>query len=293
MIEKNNNLQQNLNKLYSDISLAETETAVLERRKIDLNNDIKAISDNIKITTDELYKKSYELMEEKLNQSAEIMSQKYQNAEKEAKNQYLKLLEENSQAYALDIETKEKEINELKEVIQNLKDKVRVATDERKRQLLSEQEKEYFKLKISNEDIEDISILKEVSKKLHKNTDPINKTIWELYYKRPTLDLLGRITPTGENHCGIYKITNIETGQSYIGQSANLRDRIRDHIKAGLGIASSNNRFYTEMKNIGPENFMYEILEECDRTKLNERERYWIDFYNCIDYGYNTLSGNK
>jgi len=34
------------------------------------------------------------------------------------------------------------------------------------------------------------------------------------------------------------------------------------------------------MKTLGPENFMYEILEECSRNKLNERERYWIDFYD-------------
>ena len=62
------------------------------------------------------------------------------------------------------------------------------------------------------------------------------------------MDLLGRITPTGKDHIGIYKITNLETGQCYIGQSLNIRNRLRDHIKAGLGISSSNNRFYTELK---------------------------------------------
>ena len=88
------------------------------------------------------------------------------------------------------------------------------------------------------------------------------------------MDLLGRLTPTGVNHIGIYKVTNLKTNQCYIGQSVDLRNRLRDHIKAGLGIGSSNNRFYTEMKNIGPENFMYEILEECDRSQLNEKERF-------------------
>ena len=32
-------------------------------------------------------------------------------------------------------------------------------------------------------------------------------------------------------------------------------------------------------------------LEECPKEKLNERERYWIDFYNSISYGYNTSIG--
>lgn len=107
------------------------------------------------------------------------------------------------------------------------------------------------------------------------------------------MDLLGRITPTGKVHCGIYKITNIESGQCYIGQSVDLRSRLRDHIKAGLGISSSNNRFYTELKSLGPEAFMYEIIEECDREKLNEREKYWINFYDSTGWGYNTIQGNK
>ena len=94
------------------------------------------------------------------------------------------------------------------------------------------------------------------------------------------MDLLGRLVPTGKNYCGIYKITNIETGQCYIGQSVDIRTRLRDHIKAGLGIGTWNNRFYKELAERGPESFMYEILEECDRPQLNERERYWIEFFD-------------
>ena len=72
-----------------------------------------------------------------------------------------------------------------------------------------------------------------------------------------------------------------------------MRNRLRDHIKAGLGIGATNNRFYTEMKSVGPEAFMYEIIEECDRSKLNERERYWINFYNSTDWGFNSTVGNR
>lgn len=45
------------------------------------------------------------------------------------------------------------------------------------------------------------------------------------------------------------------------------------------------------MKKAGPEEFMYEVLEKCAREELNERERYWIDFYSSTDWGYNTTSG--
>ena len=45
------------------------------------------------------------------------------------------------------------------------------------------------------------------------------------------------------------------------------------------------------MKKYGPENFTFEVLEIVDRTKLNEREVYWIDFYKTKDYGMNGTKG--
>jgi hypothetical protein len=43
---------------------------------------------------------------------------------------------------------------------------------------------------------------------------------------------------------------------------------------------------------LSPESFTFEILEECSRELLNEREVYWISFYNCIHpLGYNKTSG--
>ena len=36
------------------------------------------------------------------------------------------------------------------------------------------------------------------------------------------------------------------------------------------------------MKDYGIENFNFEIIEECDKIYLNEREEYWIIYYNTI-----------
>lgn len=266
---------------------------MLEDKKSSLNTDIKNISDQIESTTEELYQKSYNLMQEKLSQSADISSKQYQKLEEQYKNEYLSILEENAKYYSDQIFEKQEELNTVKEVLEILKEKVRNAIEVNKRSALEESEKDYYKIKISEQDIEDITLLKDVAKKLNKDPESINKIIWESYYKKPTMNLLGRLAPTGRNYCGIYKITNLKSNQCYIGQSTNIRNRLRDHIKAGLGISSSNNRFYTELRNLGPEAFMYEIIEECDQTQLNERERYWIDFYESIDWGYNTMQGIK
>ncbi len=46
------------------------------------------------------------------------------------------------------------------------------------------------------------------------------------------------------------------------------------------------------MKKYGVENFTFEILEQVDKTKLNEREIYWIDFCKTKDFGLNSTRGN-
>lgn len=45
------------------------------------------------------------------------------------------------------------------------------------------------------------------------------------------------------------------------------------------------------MQEYGIWNFSWELLEKCDRDKLNERERYYIELYMSKDFGYNSNKG--
>lgn len=126
-----------------------------------------------------------------------------------------------------------------------------------------------------------------------RNPEVLNKLIWKTYFERPTSDLINRIIGVNKIITGIYKITNNLNSKVYIGQSVDISTRLKAHIKAGLGIDSSNNKLYTEMKDIGVENFSFEIIEECERAQLNERERFWIEYYQSTDFGYNIQKGNK
>ena len=47
------------------------------------------------------------------------------------------------------------------------------------------------------------------------------------------------------------------------------------------------------MNKVGVENFSYEIIEECPREQLNEKERYWIDYFESQDFGYNETKGGS
>lgn len=92
---------------------------------------------------------------------------------------------------------------------------------------------------------------------------------------------------------GIYKITNTINGKCYIGQSTNLANRIRKHINTLRNGTNRNKHLQNAYNKYGPGTFTIEIIEECDKEELNEREIFWIDFYNLCDkeFGYNKTKG--
>lgn len=96
----------------------------------------------------------------------------------------------------------------------------------------------------------------------------------------------------------IYKIENKITGKVYIGQTLySLQKRWLQHIhesKDALeGKRQSFPLFHRMIIKYGEENFLPSILEECDNSILDEKEKYWIDFYNSNQDGYNSTIGGQ
>lgn len=87
---------------------------------------------------------------------------------------------------------------------------------------------------------------------------------------------------------GIYKITNIENGKVYIGQSNNIQRRFSEHKYKG---AKSRIEVDAAIEKEGVEKFSFEVVEECPTEKLNEREIYWIKYYDSVNNGYNFSYG--
>lgn len=88
--------------------------------------------------------------------------------------------------------------------------------------------------------------------------------------------------------CGIYKITNNITKESYIGQSINIKKRFAEHKKAKDDYA-----IHRAIRKYGENNFSYEIIEECKKEELFEKEKYWIKYYNTYSNGYNETEGGE
>ena len=92
----------------------------------------------------------------------------------------------------------------------------------------------------------------------------------------------------------IYKHTNLINGKIYIGQTC---QKPEDRWDYGCGYKRHNLHFYNAIKKYGwKEGFSHEIIEQNIPTleEANEKEKYWIAYYNCKEpNGYNLTDGGN
>ena len=91
---------------------------------------------------------------------------------------------------------------------------------------------------------------------------------------------------------GIYRFVNKINNQSYIGQSIHIEQRYKEHLNE-IKNTRRNTKWYQAVRKYGIENFNFEILEECKANELNEREIYWISYYDAYKNGYNSTPGGQ
>lgn len=89
-----------------------------------------------------------------------------------------------------------------------------------------------------------------------------------------------------EKIVGIYKITNTINGSFYIGSSLNVKHRMAVHKCKSMWKQIPSNKMYQEMKTIGVDKFQFEIIEECSKEILRDREQYYIEL---LKPNYNNL----
>lgn len=89
--------------------------------------------------------------------------------------------------------------------------------------------------------------------------------------------------------CCIYRLIS-PSGKSYIGQTINFKRRIARHKNPKVKDCPKLNN---AIKKYGFQNFQIEIIEHCLPRLLNDRERYWISYYNSLIFGYNSTSGGN
>ena len=261
------------------------EHSSLTAKKEEILSNIATLQKQAEESANSVYEKSYELANEKMSQAADAMSDKYRKMEEAAKQDYYVALEECTHNFLEQIDMKKAELEQIDIQLTDLSAKLTAAVEANKRAEEQRIKQDFYRLQLSQADIEEITRLREVTPYL-RDSEPLNKVIWKVYYEKPYTDLIGRVVGTGV-HTGIYKITNIENQMCYIGQAANIADRWKQHIKRGIGAETpTRNKLYPAMLELGVENFTFEIVEEVERSKLNDREDYWQEYFHAKDFGY-------
>ncbi len=284
--KKLTNTIEKLNANHIELVKSQAELDSLEAQKTQY---IDITIPQLKQQAETTYETNMQLMNERFDTAIEKLHMQLEANVNECNTTYLELLAEAKEEYVKQVklfqqecDEKSKELNRLRAIVQ-----AGVADNKRAAEIASDASR--YTISITSQALVEVKLLREVLPRLREQR-PLCKMIWEGYYRDLTTELLNRIIDNNQN-IGIYKITNLIDKKVYIGQAVNLSERIKTHIKAGLGIDASNNEMYKIMQSIGIENFSFEILEYCSAQELNDRERFWIDYYQSQTFGYNQTRG--
>ena len=218
----------------------------------------------------DILEKKYKEVEEEHDMEIEALNTAYSNLQ-------LKLL---------------READEVRSDLDKIKATRTAAIEAARREKDIESNLTFYCLDISDADKRDIAKLEALKPSLNKPR-VLSMLIWQTWFQKPLKALSANVVGATDA-TGIYKITNIKTKECYIGQAIHIKDRWVEHAKCGLGIDTpAGNKLYKAIQEFGLWNFSFEVLEECPREQLNEKEKYYIDLYSSYDYGYNSTRGNK
>ena len=92
---------------------------------------------------------------------------------------------------------------------------------------------------------------------------------------------------------GIYKITCKANNKIYVGQSIDIETRWVAHKRELSTQRHHNIRLQNAWNKYGGQSFIFEVIEECKQENLNEKEIYWIKFYDSFKNGFNLTIGGE
>ena len=283
-------LEHRKNALKNDIDFCEAEISKEQRRYEQIQNEHNRILAQKAIELDNFYDKSKQRRMEQLEN--EMLTQEklfQQNLQKEEERcaKEAQILQD-----ALDTtrEDANQKVHQLEENEKFLSERFLSLLTPLKQYEMEKQQRLYYTIQVPEEYHNDIDyLLTTVSQKV-QHPDIINKLVWSEYIKPAMDETIKRVGI--EDKSGIYKITSLEDGKCYIGKSTNIKKRLQDHFKSSIGItAIADQAVHHAILKQGIWNWTIEIITYCDKDKLNELEKYYIDFFKAQEYGYNKNSG--
>lgn len=284
-------LDEYLDKQKDDIQNALQEIKILyENKRKNVTEQISLLEEGLSKAKERQEQQLKELDEktaEMVNSRAKVEAAQVQSVIEYYQNQQAQIVQE-FESFKEDTERQKEEI--LKDLEKEQQKQIEII-EQYKRDEEIKQNKDFYRIKISENDQSDIKKLKSIAEELH---DPsvLYKLIYKTYYERPFNEMIGRVVK-GRGNTGIYKITNLQDGRVYIGQTRQtFKDRWKSHVKRGVRAETGTaNKLYAAMWEDGVENFTFEVLSECETNELNQKEKEFIEFYHANTWGYNSNKG--
>ena len=300
IIQQNNTIEEKNKELRQISESLKIEKIMVSNQLNDLQNEHKRekerlqdLQNTINTTIDnqnQLAQTAYENYCENLENKKRIKEQEILESE-EWLNKALEKHQEEvlNNMEILDSKYK-KEKDKIKEDLEQLKATRAAIIQANIKEKEIEENSTFYCLTISEIDKADIKMLENIKPQLNKPR-VLSMLIWSTFFQKPMTTLCNNIIGTS-TVTGIYKITNQVTKECYIGQSVDISKRWKDHAKCGLGIDTpAGNKLYKAMQTYGIWNFSWEVLEQCSKDLLDEKEKYYIDLYDSYNFGYNSNTG--
>ena len=280
--DKNYQLEERYKKIKENLIRQEEEIKHLENVKSNLMADIN--------NSQEISYSAFTRYQNSLEESYKMAEEEYDKMTKKLENLYNNCQD----SLKKDVEQKEaeykQELNNIKQELIKLKETRAAAIEAQRREELMKLEKDSYRVILTPSELTTIEMINEIKPRLPEPRI-LCMLIWQTFYQKKLTVLCKKILGSSPV-CGIYKITNIKNNMCYIGQAKDIDDRWKEHMKYGLGIDTPvGNKLYQAMKEIGPENFTFELLEACPVEQLDEKEKFYIELYQAKDYGYNSNNG--
>ena len=286
--KQNKALKEQAQNLTKENEILEQEHEVLKNLNSALDTDIK--TNDFKIAE---LNKQIDDKKDQLNYFDKLIDDN-KDISQQAFSAYFTTLEDQYNKIENDFDAKVKKLQNHIQQEEDELNKLKATRAAAHEAMLREQEvkdnKDNYQIHLSELEKRDIRILNSIKKELI-NERPVNMIIWQTYYSKKANDLCARILGTKQK-TGIYKITQLSTDRCYIGQAKDIKERLREHMKCGLGIDTpAGNKLYKAMLETSLDDFIFEIVEECKDDVLNEKEKYYIDLFQSYDYGFNSNRG--
>lgn len=91
---------------------------------------------------------------------------------------------------------------------------------------------------------------------------------------------------------GIYLIKNTINNKVYVGQATDIERRWTEHKRKYSLEKNKNIILYKAFKKYGLDNFTFEVIEECKKEELDERETFYISLYKSYAFREDTNGYN-